>query len=249
MSGEPALAQPEGELPQDRGAGLAVCPVLHELEADAIAELERRCRWLHLAPGSFVFHHDEAPEFCYFLTGGTVRVFFRTQQQQEVNYAQLGPGDLFGELAMIDGLERSADVITVTDTVVAACPRDVFMEFLERFPKMALRMLMRMAAIIRASSQRIADFSTRSGVQRVYLELLRVANPDPSGDGTWVIRPAPLHKDIASWAGTTTDVVGRAIGHLMRSGLVERRPGCLQILNHSRLEAMAHTQGTDEERF
>ena len=98
---------------------------------------------------------------------------------------------------------------------------------------------MRLASVIRHSTQRIAEISGLTEVQRVYLELLRLAVPDPAGSGGWEVRPAPLHKDIAGWAGTTTDIVGRALGHLMKAGLVQRRAGALWILDRRRLEVLA----------
>ncbi len=224
-------------------SGLEVCDVLRDLSPEELRTVERACRWLRLPGGRLLFRHDDPPDAVYFVVSGLVRAFMPMPGGGEVNYAQFGPGDMFGELAAIDGRERSADIITVTDSVVAACPRPAFLEFLRCYPGLGLRLLVRLAAIIRQSSQRIAEFSALTDVQRVYLELLRIANPDPTGDGTWIIRPAPLHKEIAGWAATTTDVVGRALGHLMKSNLVQRRQGALVILDRRRLELIAREDG------
>ena len=225
--------------------GLGVCEVLSDLTPEELHKLEKACHWLHLPTGRILFRHDDPPDAVYFVVKGMVRAFLPVLDGKEVNYAQFGPGEMFGELAALDGRERSADVITIADSVVAACPRPMFHEFLRAYPALSLRLLIRLANIIRQSSQRIAEFSALTDVQRIYLELLRVANPDVSGNGTWVVRPAPLHKDIAGWAGTTTDVVGRALGHLMKANLVERRQGALYILDRKRLETMAR-KGTND---
>ena len=229
----------QGEPDTGRDTGLAVCDLLAGLPTDAIAALERACEWLHLPPGHILFRHDDPPDAVYFVVEGAVRAFLPVQDGMEVNYARFGPGDMFGELAALDGRERSADVQTLTESLVAACPRPAFLEALRRNPDLSLRLLIRLAAVIRQSSQRIAEISGLTEVQRVYLELLRLAVPDPAAEGGWLVRPAPLHKEIAGWAGTTTDVVGRALGHLMKSGLVQRRPGGLHILDRRRLETMA----------
>jgi CRP-like cAMP-binding protein len=221
------------------GTGLALCPLLVDLTTEQIGVIERACHWLRKPAGRILFRHQDPPDAVYFVVSGMVKAFLPMADGKEVNYAQFGPGEMFGELAAIDGRDRSADVITITESVVAALPRQDFLEFLHRFPALSLRLLVRLAAVIRQSSQRIAEFSALTDVQRVYIELLRVSNPDPSGDGSWVLRPAPLHKDIAGWAGTTTDVVGRALGHLMKSNLVQRRQGALFILDRRRLEIMA----------
>jgi CRP-like cAMP-binding protein len=222
--------------------GLAMCDVFKDLTGEERRTVERACRWLRLPAGHILFRHDDPPDAVYFVAAGLVRAFLPVDGL-EVNYAQFGPGEMFGELAAIDGRERSADIVIVTDSVLAACPRPQFLDFLGRYPALALRLLVRLATVIRHSSQRIAEFSALTDVQRVYLELLRLANPDPSGDGRWVVRPVPLHKDMAGWAATTTDVVGRALGHLMKAGLVQRRQGALVIHDRRRLEIMAREVG------
>lgn len=219
--------------------GLGGCEVLRDLATEELKALETSCQWLRLPARQLLFRHDDPPDAVYFVVSGQVRAFMPMADGKEVNYAQFGPGEMFGELAALDGRERSADVITVTESVVAACPRPVFLDFLRDYPAFSLRLMVRLANIIRLSSQRIAEISALTEIQRVYLELLRFSNPDPSGDGSWVIRPAPLHKDLAGWASVTTDMVGRALGHLMKANLVQRRQGALYILDRKRLEMMA----------
>ena len=223
----------------ERETGLTVCDLFAGLEPEAIGSLERACQWLRLPAGHILFRHDDPPDAVYVVVEGAVRAFLPVQDGVEVNYARFGPGDMFGELAALDGRERSADVQTLTESLVAACPRPAFLAALRGNPELSLRLLVRLAAVIRQSTQRIAEISGLTEVQRVYLELLRLAVPDPAGNGDWEVRPAPLHKEIAGWAGTTTDIVGRALGHLMKAGLVQRRSGGLRILDRRRLETLA----------
>ena len=152
---------------------LAMCDVLKDLSVEQRRTVEQACRWLRLPAGHILFRHDDPPDAVYFVATGLIRAFLPVDGL-EVNYAQFGPGDMFGELAGIDGRERSADVVTVTESVVAACQRPLFLEFLGRYPGLSLRLLVRLATIIRQSSQRIAEFSALTDVQRVYLELLRL---------------------------------------------------------------------------
>ncbi|MEI6559070.1 MAG: Crp/Fnr family transcriptional regulator [Rhodospirillaceae bacterium] len=220
--------------------GLEACDLFAGLAPGAVSTLEQGCRWLRLPAGHTVFRHQDTPDAVYVVIEGAVRAFLPVEDGLEITYARFGPGDLFGELAALDGGARSADVVTLTESVIVACPRPAFLAALARDADLSLRLLVRLAGVIRQSSRRIAEISGLTEVQRVYLELLRLALPDPSGDGGWMVRPAPLHKDIAGWAGTTTDRVGRALGHLIREGVVQRRAGALAILDRRRLEAMTH---------
>lgn len=239
-------SQPTLPSPSDLPLSLADCPLLKELPPDAIAELEHHAKVLRLPPGRVIFRHNDPSDAVYFVLAGTVRVFFQTQYDQEVNYAQFGPGQVFGELGVIDGGPRSADVVSVTEAVVAMCPSPAFLTAIRHYPDLASAIILRLVSLLRQADQRITSFSTLTAVQRVYLELLRVATPNPEGDGTWVISPAPLHKDIAGWAGTTPDVVGRAIGQLMRANLMRRRGGVLQMTDRRRIEALSQIAAGDD---
>lgn len=232
----------------DVRTGLAVCPVLADALPEMLAELEQACHWIRVKPNVLLMRHDDMHDnVAYFLISGAVRVFFPVKRRdREVNFAELGPGSVFGELAAIDRCGRSADVETVSESVLAVCPDDVFITALREIPGMSYRLLLKFASIIRESDRHITRLAALSAVQRVYLELLRLSLPNISGDGTWVISPAPLHKDIANWAGTTTDVVGRAIGQLMRGGLLARRGPVLHITDRARVEALARIAEPDD---
>ncbi|HYD99715.1 MAG TPA: helix-turn-helix domain-containing protein, partial [Alphaproteobacteria bacterium] len=78
-----------------------------------------------------------------------------------------------------------------------------------------------------------------SAAQRVYRELARLARPHPSGDGSWVISPMPLHRDIAAATGTAPEDVAQAIGHLMRSGAIRRRNLDIILLDRRGVQELA----------
>lgn len=229
----------EETLPPVAPTGLAVCPLLQDIPPEGLRELERKCQWQRLPAGELVVQHGAPPDEVFFIISGRIRIFYRMNGQQEVNFAQLGPGDVFGEVAAIDGLGRSADAVTEVESVLASCEGAVFRQTLLDHPRFALGVLTKFAGIIRRADQQIRRLAGLTGVQRVYLELLRLAIPDASGDGTWIISPAPLHKEIAGWAGTSTDIVGRALGHLMKANLLQRRGARLQIIDRERIEALA----------
>jgi len=108
-------------------------------------------------------------------------------------------------------------------------------------PMLAFRLLQKLAGIIRKSDQRITNLAGMTGSQRVFAELLRLSAPDVERPGSFSISPAPYHKDIASWAGTTTDVVARAIAHLMKAGLLVRYGSNLAITDRGKVEVLLKT--------
>ena len=75
--------------------------------------------------------------------------------------------------------------------------------------------------------------------QRVYIELLRLAVPNPRGDGSWIIEPLPHHNDIAAWAGTEQQEVAEAIGKLAREKILERKNRSIIIRDRARIESLS----------
>lgn len=221
--------------------------LLTGLPEAAIRDLERACEWYRCAPDGIVLDAEERLDGVYFIAEGTVRIFHRLEGKREVNFAQFGPGDAFGELSAIDGQGKTADAIAVNAAVIAICPQQVFREMLVAHPPLALRLLEKLAGIIRKADTRIANLAAMTGPQRVYAELLRLATPDVDRVGRYVIEPAPYHRDIAAWAGTTTDVVARAFGHLMKSNLMQRQGSSLILNDRDRINVLTRTLAEEDQ--
>ena len=157
----------------------------------------------------------------------------------EVALADLHAGDHFGELSAVDARERSARVAGSGHCLIASLRREDFLELLAQHPKVALRLLDHFAAIIRAMNDRVSALSTLSPRQRIYDELLRLAEPNPTDDGTWIIEVVPSHHEIASWAGTDKQDVANAIGALVRDDIMTRRHKSFVITNHPKLKRLS----------
>lgn len=222
---------------------LSASKLLSSLPDDVMRDLEESCVWCRCDSDEMILSADEQLDSVFFIVEGAVRIFHRIGGKREVNFAQFGPGDTVGELSAIDGKGRKADVVTVGEAVIAICERQVFRNMLLAQPIIAMRLLERLSIIIRAADERIASLAALSGAQRVYMELLRLATPNAEQPGTFIIDPAPYHKDIAAWAGTSTDVVARAIGHLIKAELMKRHGSSLMLLDIERIGALV--QGAD----
>jgi len=96
----------------------------------------------------------------------------------------------------------------------------------------------RMLAIIRRATGRIMDLSTLGANNRVYAEILRLAKDDVRDNNTAVIKPIPIHGDIASRVSTTRETVTRVFSELSRRDLVRRERNALRILDMDRLTEM-----------
>lgn len=210
--------------------------LLADLDADHRRKLEKSCRWHSYKSDEIIIDRDSDSRDVYFVVTGKVRVVNYSYSGREVSYDDIGAGGFFGEMAAIDGAPRSANVVALTDTTVAIVPPDQFFVILREIPDFALIILRRLVQIIRGSTDRIMDLSTRGAFSRVYSEILRMARSCTRSNGTATIDPAPVHADVASRAGTTRETVARALGGLARKGIVKRDGDALVIL---RLDELA----------
>lgn len=209
------------------------------MPAAALRKLESTCRWLEYGHGQVVLEREDTGREVYFITAGSVRVMNYLGNEREVTFADLHAGDHFGELSAVDSKERSARVVGSEHCIIAALSRTQFLETLREFPDVALRLLNDFAAIIRGMNQRVSTLSALSPRQRIYTELLRIAEPNPQADGSWMIPNVPAHNDLASWAGTDKQEVAGAIGSLVREGVIERRNRSYLIKDHTKLRFLS----------
>lgn len=138
-----------------------------------------------------------------------------------VSHRDIGPGDLFGEIAALDGAPRSANVVAETDCDVARIEGGTFAELTSREPAFARALTRHLAQQLRILSIRVVELSTLLVRERLARELARRATRALSGDA-WVIRPAPKHADLAARIGTHREAVTKELGRLARSGVLTR---------------------------
>lgn len=216
--------------------------MLRGLPEELRAEVVRLCRWKRYAPQEQIIDRESESRDVYFVVQGSVRIVIYSASGRELTLDDLLTGAFFGELAAIDGLPRSASAMAAQDTVIASLPADQFLRLLADYPEMAMRVLRRLAAVVRAATERILDLSTLGANNRVHAELLRQARAaEVDAAGAAVIKPIPVHGDMASRVSTTRETVARVMNDLARAGIVRREKDALLVLDLPRLEHMVES--------
>ncbi len=175
----------------------------------------------------------------YFLVTGKAHVLNYSVAGEAISYATLGDGDVFGELAAIDGLPRSAWVWALTPCTVIAMPGSVFRDLVASHPDLSFALLCKLASVIRTSNERIADFRLLGAEQRVCIELIRMAVPDPAKPKKLIISAVPTQANIANVIGSSRETVSRILGQLSKERIIRRKGKTLYILNRKKLEQRA----------
>ena len=219
--------------------GLTKIKLFSDLPSESVHKLEKMCSWRQFAANDVVVDRTDGSRKVFFVAEGSVRVMNYIGENREVTLAEMKSGDHFGELAAIGPPERTARVIAIEKTIVGAMARDRFLDMLLEFPQVSLRLLHELAYIISSMNERVATLSIAKPRQRIYLELMRLAVPDPRGGGAWLIEPVPQHNEIAAWAGVEEVEVAQAIGTLAREKIIERKNRTLIIHDRAKIHEMA----------
>lgn len=231
---------------QDSNDSLARVRLLQNLSSEVIVSLEKRSSWRRYARDEQILDRDSDSRDVFLVVEGSVEVVNYSLSGREVAFGHVAEGGYFGELSAIDGGRRSANIVAVENSLVLVVPPDVFTEILTHNPPAAMQVLRRLAHIIRTADDRIMDLSTLKAVQRVYVELVRLAQEDEK-TGQCVVRPLPTQRDIARRASTSRETVARVLGQLARAEIVERKGRTLHIHDIERLTDMTDALDGDEE--
>jgi CRP/FNR family transcriptional regulator, cyclic AMP receptor protein len=206
------------------------------LEID-LAPFETRANWRRFDPEEVVVDFDEPSTDVYFLLSGEVRVLMRTASGKEVILHEMKPGDVFGELAALDGVPRSANVTALTRGEACVMPASVFKEMLFSHQSVSERLFCLMASRIRELNARFMEQTVLDLRHRLYSELLRLSSPRGERIGERVITPPPFHHIMAARIGCRREQVTREFTMMSQEGLIERTRGALILRQPDILQA------------
>lgn len=222
---------------------LAGIELLQGLDPDERKALEDQCAWRRYRPGERVFERGSAGREVFFVIHGALNIVSVSPLGREITFAAARSGGMVGEMAAVDGRPRSASVVATEESMLAVLPADAFVALLERRGEIGLELLRQLSAFVRASGDRVLELSAVKAINRVYSELLRLAEPDEAASDLWAIKPLPPLRDLASRAGTTREVVASALSKLYPSGVIRRKGNSLYILDRQALNEVVKAAG------
>ena len=178
----------------------------------------------------------------YFLISGQARVSLLSPDGELIRLAEFQPGEVFGDLAAIDGVARSAAVEVVSACRYAVMSRDAFLDLVTGTPEMALRMLRVVAARIRLQNERYFEKTALQLPGRVARELLRRVRREGEVES---VAPRPSPTELARLIGARRESVSREITRLERAGVLRRTDAALIVLDRRTLVETATESQSD----
>ena len=182
--------------------------------------------------GQMILLEESMGETFFIITQGAVKVTRLSADGREVILAILGESDFFGEMSLLDGEGRSANIVANEDAKVLTLSRSDFLDCLESYPKIAIALLEELAIRLRKSDQQIESLSLSDSEHRIGITLIRLAEElGTIKQGHVTVKNLPYQQDIANMAGTSRETVSRTLKLLEDKKLVRRENRNLTIYN------------------
>ena len=214
-------------------------PVFSSLSDIDKKVLIAKCDLKLFEAGSTIIEQGDNTTTVYFLISGTVHVVDYSSAARAMTYASLKEGDMFGEMAIIEGLPRSAWVCTITPCRLASLPGALFLEMVKKNADVSLALLKQFSLRLRLSNSRLKDVSLLGTEQRACMELIRMAKVDPQSPGSYLIFQMPTQANFANIIGSSRETVSRIFGKLKEEHIIIISKRGLCIPNRERLERRA----------
>lgn len=187
--------------------------------------------------GAVVFHEGDDSDACYVIRRGEIRVTRQHPDGRAITLATLGEGEIVGELAMLDGEERSATVEALDDIELLALSSKDMRGLLARNPAITAKLVVALTRRVRDTNERVARQSFQTVPSRVAGVLLQLASEADAAGKSESVTIRMNQADLAQLAGTSRESVSRFLATLERAGVVRVGRGRVTILDPGRLRS------------
>ena len=208
-----------------------------ELSREELERISRVAVPRSFPAGVRVFHEGDRSDACYLVRSGDLRVTREHSDGRAITLANLGAGDIFGELAMLDGEVRSASVEALTDGELLALPAADFRRMLAEHSQISVKLIIALTRRLRETNERVARQSFQTVPSRVAGVLTQLIAEEAAPEGRTGVTIRMTQADLAQLAGTSRESVSRFLATLERAGVVSVGRGRVTVVEPRRLRA------------
>jgi CRP/FNR family transcriptional regulator len=212
-------------------------PLFAALADDELSQLADAADTVHFEPGETVFSEGDYSNSCYVISSGHACAVRQHALGRAITLARFGPGDIFGELAMLDDQRRSASIQALDELEAIAVPGDRMRRLLRERPEIAVKMVISLGQKLRQANERLMgqSFQTvQSRVAKALVQLVETAQAEGAADGEVVIKGTQA--ELARLAGSSRESASRFLAVLERAGIITQGRGRLTVHDPAALE-------------
>ncbi len=214
---------------------LKYVPIFSELPDETIEQIAQIGQIKEFGKDSIILMEDEDGLTMFFIIEGKVKITRTSSDGKEVILSVLGRSEFFGEMAILDGMSRSATVIALEPSKLFIIHRNDFLELLKKHPEISIPLLQELTSRLRAADMKIKSLSLKDAEGKVATVILQLA--DTQGKvkhGIVEIEKMPLQQDLANMAGTSRETISRTLHTFAKKGYIEMEGPTLRILNYEK---------------
>jgi CRP/FNR family transcriptional regulator, cyclic AMP receptor protein len=211
---------------------LARVPLFAGLSEPELQRIAQVAVLRHYPAGSVILREGDSGDTCYVMRMGRARILREHSDGRAITLTNVGPGEIFGELAMFGGETRSATVETLEYVEAVAILADDLKRLLSEHPEISVKLLEALATKMRQANERIAGQSFQKVSSRVAGVLARLIETESgtsvvqaSGEDSNEIVVRSTQADLAQLAGSSREATSRFLATLQRAGVVTCRRG------------------------
>ena len=207
-------------------------PIFADLSNSDLEKISNKTILRNYNKGQVILLEESKGETFFVIKTGEVKVTKLSDDGREVILAILGESDFFGEMSLLDGEGRSANIVANEDSAVLTLSRNNFLSCLESYPKIAISLLEELAVRLRKSDKHIESLSLSDSEHRIGITIARLAEEIGTiKKGVVSIKKLPFQQDIANMAGTSRETVSRTIKLFEDKKILTRNGRALTIFN------------------
>ncbi len=205
-------------------------PLFSDLSDSSLSMISQEMILRSYTKEQMILVEDNPGETFFIVAQGSVKVTRTSEDGREVILTMLGAGDFFGEMSLLDGKTRSANVVALEATETLTLSRRDFLSILETYPKIAIHLLEELTTRIRWSDRQIESLSLSGAEKRIAIALIRLAEElGTIRQGAVTVQNLPYQQDIANMAGTSRETVSRVLKLLEEQNYIQRHGRTLVI--------------------
>jgi CRP/FNR family transcriptional regulator len=186
----------------------------------------------HYDAGTVVFKEGDEGSTCYIVRSGRARAIREHPDGRSITLAHFGPGDIFGEMAMLDGERRSATIEATEDTEVIAILSSDMHRLLREHPDISVKLIAALGRRLRHTNERLArqSFQTvQSRVAAALAQLVAATRSESDAASQRDVLITTTQAELAQLAGSSRESASRFLAVLERAGIITQGRGRLTV--------------------
>ena len=213
---------------------LSSVSIFSDLSDSELGNIQTLCQTRKYPKNSMIILEEEMGDVVFIVMSGTVKITRVNDEGKEVILAMLGSGEVFGEMAILDGESRSANALAQENCEVVTINREEFLNLIKTNNKVALNLMTEFAVRLRKSDQQIEALSLDDAEHRIGVSILNLAEEmGVIRKGAVTVDNLPYQQDIANMAGTSRETVSRVMKIFEERGLITKTGHKLSIPDYA----------------